>query len=75
MKYLLLAAALYELTIGGSEILWTSIGSTALAGIAGAPSVASLIDSMINSSDSANYIEGGIDVSVGAILLFWFTQL
>jgi hypothetical protein len=75
MKLILLLAALYELAIGSSEILWVSTGNATLASLAGAPSVASLIDSQINSSDSANYIEGGIDVGIGAALLLWFSKI
>lgn len=74
MKTVIILVALYELTIGISELLWVSTGSTALASAAALPSVASVVDPLIASSSasgSANSIEGGLDTAIGAGLLLW----
>jgi hypothetical protein len=75
MKYAILIAGLYELTVGLSEVLWVSTGSTSLASLAALPSAATLADSAVGSSSNANSIEGGIDVAIGAGLLYWFFRV
>lgn len=75
MKTFVLVAALYQLTVGVSEFFWVSSGSPILAQVAALPTVASgaeLVDATLGSMDTANTIEGMIDVASGAaLLLFW----
>ena len=71
LRYAILVAGAYLVLVGVSELAWVSTGSTTLAGIAAWPSLASAIDPLINSSDSANYVEGAIDGVMGAGLLWW----
>lgn len=71
MRYVLLIAGVYELLIGASELIWVSTSSPTLAGVAQLPSVSSLADTFIGGQTNANTIEGGIDVLVGALLIWW----
>lgn len=75
MKYLpwlLWVVVIYEGAIGLAELTWTMTGSTILASVASAPSLATItVDPLFGSSANGNYIDGGFDLAV-AFAIWWF---
>lgn len=70
LKLILMAVGAYELVVGASELSWVATGNTTLAAIASWPSLGSLVDPLIGTSSSANYMEGALDAVTGTGLLW-----
>ena len=74
MKTLLWVAVLYQTAVGLAELTWVSLDNPALAALASLPSAASVLEKVvpdIGTSGGANYIEGTLDVAIGAGV-WWF---
>jgi len=64
MKTVLWLVVAYQAAIGLAELTWVSLDNPALAAVASLPAASSLIDPLVGTSGSANYIEGTFDLAV-----------
>jgi len=73
MKTVLWLIVAYQLGVGLAELTWVAWDSPALARVATLPAASSVIDPVVGSSGSANYIEGALDVAVAGAV--WWVGL